>query len=161
MTIKLAPPPLTVPSDFAQDKPKAKFFSALLNTVYQMWTALYSIRTTVKLKTTDDVATGLIRIPIEPGKAVMIEASVIAHRVGGSSGTIGDTAFYKLIGAYKNINGTLTGIGTPSLISGEDQSGWNVAFSSSLNGEALVVVTGAVGNDIVWEGTISTYFVGE
>lgn len=159
MTISLAPPPLDVPGDFAADKPKAAFFSGLLSTLYQLWNTVYSIRSNAKVLTTDATATGLVRISVPTNKTVMIDVFIAARRTGGSAGTIGDSAFYHLTGAYKNVAGTLTGIGTPTLIQGEDQVGWAVAFSSS--GEfAVVTVTGAANNNITWEGTFSTYTVG-
>lgn len=159
MTISLAPPPLQVPPDFAVDKLKGAFFGGLINTLYQLWTTVYGIRTTAKVKTTDATVTGLIRVSVPTNKTVMIDAVVVARRTGGSSGTAGDSAWYRLTGAYKNIAGTLTGVGSPNLISGEDQAGWDVGFSST--GEfAVVTVTGAANNDITWEGTFSTYTVG-
>lgn len=159
MTISLAPPPLQVPPDFAVDKLKGAFFGGLINTLYQLWTTVYGIRTTAKVKTTDATVTGLIRTSVPSGKTVMIDAVIVARRTGGSAGADGDSAWYRLTGAYKNISGTLTGIGSPDLIAGEDQAGWAVAFSSS--GEfAVVTVAGAANNDVTWEGTISTYIVG-
>lgn len=159
MTLRLAPPPLQVPPDFASDKLKNAFFGGLINTLYQLWTTVYNIRTTAKVKTTDATTTALIRTPVQPGKTVMIEARIVALRTGGSSGAEGDSAFYVLTGAYKNVGGTLTGIATPVLQGGEDQAGWNVGFTTS--GEfAVVTVLGAANNDVTWEGTISTYTVG-
>lgn len=153
MSLALAPPPLQIPPDFSSDELKAAFFSGLINTLYQVWTSVYSIRTTAKIKTTDATVTGLIRISVPTNKTVMIEARIVAQNTTGSS------AFYTLTGAYKNVAGTLTGIGTPDLIAGEDQAGWNVAFSSS--GEfAVVTVEGAAANTITWEGTFSSFIVG-
>lgn len=159
MTISLAPPPLQVPSEFASDKPKAAFFNTLLNTVYQLWTAVYGIRTKATLRTTNATITGLLNIDVPTDKTVMIEAAIVARRTGGSAGANGDSAWYKLTGAYKNIAGTLTGIGSPDLIGGENQAGWNVGFSNS-GTNAVVTVQGAANNDITWEGTVSAYYVG-
>lgn len=159
MSLALAPPPLQIPPEFATDQLKAAFFGGLINTLYQVWTSLYSIRTPVKVKTTDNTVTGLLRIAVPSGKTVMIEARIVCRRTGGSSGTEGDSAFYTLTGAYKNVSGVLTGIGVPDLIAGEDQAGWAVAFSTS--GEfAVVTVQGAAGNDITWEGSVSSFIVG-
>lgn len=159
MSITLNPPPLQIPPDFMQDEFKRGFFGGLINTLYQIWTALYGIRLNVKVKTTDNTSTGIIRIPVPAGKTVMIQATVVARRTGGVSGSDGDSAWYQLTGAYKNIAGVLTGIGTPNLIGGEDQSGWDLVFSTSSQ-DAVVAVVGAVGNDITWEGMVSTYTVG-
>ena len=159
MSLSLSPPPLQIPQAFAQDKSISAFFTGLINTIYQLWTAVYGIRYKAKITTTDDTVTGLVRTTIDSGKTVMLQAYVVARRTGGSSGTDGDSAFYVLTGAYKNVSGTLTGIGSANLISGEDQAGWDVGFTSS-GSDAIVTVKGAVDNNITWEGTLSTYVVG-
>lgn len=159
MTISLSPPPLQVPTEFAADKLKAAFFNTLINTLYQVWTAVYGLQTKVKIKTTDATVTGLLRIDLQTDKTVMIDAHIVARRTGGTLGANGDSAWYRLTGAYKNIAGTLTGVGTPSLVGGEDQAAWNVGFTSA-GLSATVTVTGAAGNEITWEGTVSAYYVG-
>lgn len=159
MSLKLNPPPLQVPPTFLADKQSTSFFSGLLNTIYQIWTTLYAMRVTAKVKTTDATVTPLLRTKVANGKTVMIQAYIVARRTGGSAGTVGDSAFYILTGAYKNISGVMTGIGTPDLVAGEDQAGWNVAFTSS-GIDAVVTVAGAANNEITWEGTVSTYEVG-
>lgn len=159
MTVNLAPPPLQVPAEFVLDKTKGAFFSGLVNTLYQLWTHTYGIRSNEKVLTTDATTTAIVRIPVATDKTVMIEARIVARRTGGSAGTAGDSAFYTLTGAYKNISGILTGIGTPDLIAGEDQAGWNVGFTTS-GTDAVVTVTGAANNNITWEGTFSAFTVG-
>lgn len=159
MTISLAPPPLQVPSDFVVDKEKNGFFSALLNTIYQLWTQVYGIRTTGVVKTTDATQTALLRVLVNDGFTVMLDLAIVARRTGGSAGTDGDSAFYKLTGAYKNVGGVLTGIGTPAVVAGEDQVGWSVDFTNA-GGYAIVTVTGAANNNITWSGTLYTYTVG-
>lgn len=159
MTISLAPPPLNVPADFATDKLKGAFFNGLLNTIYQLWTTVYNIRTTAKVQTTDATDTGILRIPTETDKSILIEARIIARRNSGSAGSSGDSAWYVLTGGYKNIGGTVSVIGSPDLIGGEDQAGWNVGFSVSAD-EVVVVVRGAANNVVTWEATISTYVAG-
>jgi len=160
MGLNLAPPPIQVPSDFMQNKTYAAFFTALINTLYQMWVALYSIRTTAKVITTDASNTAMLRVTVPRNKTVMIEARIVARRNDDSTaGTLGDSGWYVLTGAYKNIGGVLTGIAAANLYGGEDQVGWNVGFSTSAE-DAIVTVTGAVNNKITWEGTISSYEVG-
>jgi hypothetical protein len=159
MTISLRPPPLQIPAEFATDKLKNAFFSSLVTTIYQLWTNVYSIKTTAKITTTDAATTGLVRVPVPDGKTVMIQAMIVARRTGGSAGAAGDSAFYVLTGAYKNVAGVLTGIATPNLYGGEDQGSWNVGFST-LGSDAVVTVEGAVNNDVTWEGAISSYIVG-
>lgn len=159
MTIKVNPPPLQVPPEFVTDKPKQAFFSGLISTIYQLWTAVYGLRTTFKTTTTDNTATAILRVPIQSGKTTMVVAHLVARRTGGTAGTAGDSAWYQLMGAYKNVAGTLTGIGTPSLIGGEDQAAWDFYFTSS-GDEIVLTVLGATNNDITWEGSAYTYVVG-
>jgi hypothetical protein len=159
MTISLAPPPLQIPPEFSSNKNIAAFFNGLMNTLYQLWTTVYGIRNTYRVETTDATVTALVRLPVATGKTLMIDATIVARRTGGSAGADGDSAFYKLYGAYRNVAGTLTGIGTPTLFGGEDQAAWNVAFSTS-GSSAVVGVTGAANNNITWNGTISTYETG-
>ena len=159
MTASVNPPPLQVPPTFLKDKLSSAFFSGLISTLYQLWTTTFQIRVKTKVLTTDATVTAVLRVPIDDGKTTMIVANIVARRTGGTAGASGDSAWYTLSGAYKNIAGTLTGIGTPDLIGGEDQAGWNVGFSSS-GSEALVTVLGAIGNNITWESTISVYEVG-
>jgi hypothetical protein len=159
MVSSVNPPPLQVPAVFLKDKLSATFFSGLIQTIYQLWTQTYSIRLKTKVLTTDATITSIIRVPVPSGKTVMITAEIVARRTGGTAGANGDSAWYRLSGAYKNIGGVLTGIGTPSLFGGEDQAAWNVGFSSNAQ-DALVTVVGAANNNITWEATVSTYEVG-
>lgn len=159
MVQSINPPPLQVPPVLLKDKLSAAFFAGLIQTIYQLWTQTYSIRLNSKVLTTDATTTAILRVPVRDGKTVMITAEIVARRTGGTAGTNGDSAWYRLSGAYKNIGGVLTGIGTPDLIGGEDQAGWNVGFSTNAQ-EALVTVLGAVNNNITWESTVSTYEVG-
>lgn len=159
MTINVNPPPLQIPPEFASEKVKSKFFSGLINTLYQLWTSVYGLRVGIKVITNDATPTAALRVPIQNGKTTMVVAYVAARRTGGSAGSDGDSAWYRLMGAYKNVGGTLTGIGTPSLFGGEDQAGWDFYFSSS-GTEIVLTVVGAANNDITWEGAASTYVVG-
>lgn len=159
MTLRISPPPLQVPSQFLQDKTMQAFFSSVLNTIYQLWTAVYGIRNNSAVNTTDATVTAIQQIAVQNNTTMMVTAYIVARRTGGSSGTAGDSAFYVLTGAYKNVNGAMTGIGAASLIGGEDQSPWNVGFST--NGQNIVItVLGAVANDITWNCTASTYVAG-
>lgn len=161
MTISLSPPPppLQIPPSLASDKLTGAFFNGLLNTIYQLWTAVYGIRFKAQVKTTNSTVTAIARVKVATGKTVMMQAHIVARRTGGSAGATGDSAFYVLTGAYKNIAGVLTGIGSPSLIAGEDQAGWNVGFTSS-SLDAVITVQGAANNEITWESTVSVYEVG-
>ena len=159
MTLSINPPPLQVPPEFAENKLQNAFFSGLLNTIYQMWTTLYGLQTTARVTTNNADVTALLRVSVREGTTSMIKAEIVGRRTGGSAGSAGDSAFYTLTGAYKNVGGTLTGIGSPVLQGGEDVAAWNVGFDTS--GEsAIVTVKGETNYDITWEGAISVYVVG-
>ena len=159
MVASVAPPPLQVPPTFLQDRLSAAFFGSLIQTIYQIWVKVFQIRFSSTTRTTDATSTAAIRVQVDPGKTVMIDACIVARRTGGTAGADGDSAWYQLTGAYKNIAGVLTGIGAPNLIGGEDQAAWSVGFSSSTN-YAIITVQGAVNNNITWETTLSSYEVG-
>jgi len=148
-----SPPPMQVPASFTKDKQMAAFFNSLISTIYQLWTSEYSSGVSAKVNTTDNTQTSMLRISVKDGTTTMIDANIVARADNG------DSAFYSLKGAYKNIGGTLTGIGSPNIISGEDVAGWNVGLSSS-GTYAIVTVIGAPGTPIAWEGDISAYTVG-
>lgn len=153
------PPTLTIPSAFAQDKEIGKFFSSFLRAVYLMWVEIFSARSKLKVTTTDATPTAAQYIAVPTNKTVFIDSIVVARRTGGSAGTTGDSAWYRLQGGFKNIAGTLSIIGANDLIGGEDQAGWNVQYASS--GETIALtVTGAASNNVTWETTVSAYEVG-
>lgn len=160
MSLSQSPPPLELPAEFAQDKYKRTFFEALLRTFYQMWQELYYRTRSAKITTTNATPTALLSVEIPTNRTIYIDSRVVARRTGGSSGTEGDSAWYRLTGGYKNINGTLSIIGTASLDQGEDQSGWAVQYSSS--GTLIVLtVTGAADNNITWECDVEVTEVGK
>lgn len=154
-----APPPIQVPAQFGADKALAAFFSSLINTLYQLWTTVYNLRFTPRITTEGSVVSGLFQVDVPVGKSVMIEASITGRRTGGSAGSDGDSAWYKLYGGYKNVGGTLSAIGSPTLFGGEDQVGWNVGFSTA-GSTVTVTVLGAANNNVTWEGSINVLTVG-
>lgn len=159
MVATVNPPPLQVPTQYLQDKSSGAFFGALVQTLYQLWTKTFQISFSTSVKTSDATVTPAVRVTVADGRTVMLDACIVARRTGGSAGVSGDSAWYKLSGAYKNIGGVLTGIGSPSLLGGEDQATWNVGFTSASN-YAIITVQGAANNDITWETTVSSYEVG-
>lgn len=159
MSIRINPPPLQIPGQLLTDKELSGFFNALIRTVYQIWTELYSIRFKEKTTTTNAAVTPLQRILVDTNKSVYIEARVIARRTSGSAGAVGDTAFYVLQGCFKNISGTVSLVASTILNGGEDQVAWDCGFGISGN-QAVLVGTGAVNNTITWESTVSVYEVG-
>jgi hypothetical protein len=159
MVTSVNPPPLQVPAQFLKDKLTQSFFSGLISTIYQLWTVAFGIRVLAKVRTTDATSTVILRIPVADGHTTMISAAVVARRTGGTGpGTIGQSAWYQLNGAYNNTAGVLTGVGTPSLLGGEDVAAWDIAFSS-IAAEVVITVQGVINNDITWQCSASTYDV--
>jgi len=156
---KISPPPLQMPSAFVQDKEISSFFDQLLRVIYQMWVELFDIRTKARTTTTNATPTSLQFVTIDTNRSIYVEASVVARRTGGSAGTTGDSAFYKISGGFKNIAGTVTQVGSTVTDSGEDQAGWNCAFV--ISGASVVITgTGAANNNITWESSVSYHEVG-
>lgn len=158
MSLSVSPPPMQVPAAFTKDKQSASFFNSLISTIYQLWTSEYSRGISAKVNTTDNTQTAMLRIPIDEGKTTAINAIIVARRTSGD-GSDGDSAFYTMTGAYKNVGGTLTGIGSVLNDGGEDVSGWAVGLSS-VGSYAVVIVQGAVDTDITWVGEINAITVG-
>lgn len=159
MSVKINPPPLQIPPAFAADQEIAGFFNALLRTIYQIWTTLFSLQFKEKTLTTDATVTPLQRVQVDTNKSVYIEARVVARRTSGSAGATGDTAFYILQGCFKNIAGTVTLVASTILNGGEDQGAWDCGFAVS-GTQAVLVGTGAANNNITWQSTVSFYEVG-
>lgn len=102
-----------------------------------------------KATTTDATVTTLHTFATTTDVQYTLRATVTAKRTGGASGTAGDGASYIVAVRAKNVGGTVT-IGTPvSLLTDEDQVGWDVTFSVS-GTNVLVRVTGAASNNISW-----------
>lgn len=88
---------------------------------------------------------------VTPSNSItIVEATFIGVRTGGSAGTTGDGAGYKIIGVYKNIAGTVTLLGTLTTVHGqESQAGFDgtlVISGTQVKGQ----VTGATNNNMVW-----------
>lgn len=104
------------------------------------------------VQTTDATVTVLDTIPMGVLTAPInvIESVVTGARTGGSSGTAGDSAGYKIIATYKNVAGTVTLVGSIVVVmSSEDQAAWNCTFA--VNGQNIELrVTGAANNNVTW-----------
>ncbi len=103
-----------------------------------------------RVTTTDATVTTLHSFTTATDTAYHFEAIVLARRTGGTGGTTGDMASYKIIATFKNIGGTVTQVGTTTIVhSAEDQAGWDCVYD--INGTAVRVrVTGALNNNLTW-----------
>jgi hypothetical protein len=99
--------------------------------------------------TTDATATTIATVAIPTATTVMVSADIVARRTGGSSGTAGDGAAYRLMAAVKNISGTLTIISQSLTFTAEDQAAWTAAAAVS-GTNLLIKVTGAANNNVDW-----------
>jgi hypothetical protein len=102
-------------------------------------------------QTTDNTQTHIDTILLDDNTTTILTATVGAHRTGGGSGTAQDGASYKFVATWKVISNVAAIIGSiASLVSSEDQAGWDATFTSS--GQSVFVsVTGAAGNNIDWD----------
>ena len=103
------------------------------------------------LETTDATVTTLLTLPLEDNRTTQIVADVVARRTGGSAGTAGDGASYRLIGTFSRVsNGSATLIGSVTAgHAAENQSGWDATLTAS-GTDVLVRVTGQANVNITW-----------
>lgn len=113
-----------------------------------------------RVATTDATVTTIHTFTIAPSTTVGILGRLVARRTGGVSGSAEDGAFYEIKAVYKNVTGTATAIGSPSLTAvGESQAAWDITVSLT-GATVLLRVTGAAANNITWHLTAYTYSVG-
>lgn len=101
--------------------------------------------------TTDGTVSSLQAIPTVSDHAYLLTTRVVARRTGGSAGTAGDMAAYVICGAFRNIGGVVTQVGTTTtLFTAESQAGWNLTYD--ISGTFIRVrCTGATNNNVSWE----------
>jgi hypothetical protein len=115
---------------------------------------------TGRVSTTDATPTAVWSMNIPPETTVLIDVAVVARRTGGSAGTAEDGAGYQRLQTFKNVAGVATGIGLATApVTNEDQPAWTVAFSTGINDQIDVLVTGAANNNISWYAVVRTFRV--
>lgn len=68
-------------------------------------------------------------LPVDIGQVVRIRTIVLAHQVGGSAGVIGNSASWDMYGTFKNVGGTISQVGTTSLVGAHtDDADWGVRY---------------------------------
>jgi hypothetical protein len=102
--------------------------------------------------TTDSTPTILQDISIPNDTVVLIEARVLAGRIGGTAGTPGDCAAYIIRARYKNIGGVVTIHDVVTEYESEDNMAWGATLVTDTLA-AQIQVTGAVDNNINWNTT--------
>lgn len=114
-------------------------------------TDLNTVTNQTFVQTTDATVTTIAQIHVYPDSVLNITAFVTGKRTGGASGTAGDSAGYELNAVFKNPSGTgATLVGAVSQIANEDQVAWDSTITTDANGNVLVTVTGASGNNVNW-----------
>lgn len=94
---------------------------------------------------------------LSPGEVAIIEAYTVATRVGGISGSAGDSAVYITRAAFKNVGGTVSLMGTSSnILEEEDQPAWHAELVVNSN-QPTLDLTAAAGNTIVWQTLVKIY----
>jgi len=112
-----------------------------------------------RVATTDATQTTLETIAIPASTTVAIYVFVTARRTGGTAGTAEDGAGYVVSAVMKNVAGTATIIGAVATTTlGEDQAAWDATITVS-GANALIRVTGAADNDVVFHSTTRTWRV--
>lgn len=102
-----------------------------------------------KVTTTTSGTTTLHTFATASNRRYFIEVIVIGMRISGSSGTSGDTGYYKANAQVKNVGGTVTISGSNTSVEVEDQSSWGISWSVS-GTNVLLRVNGAQNNGITW-----------
>lgn len=73
-------------------------------------------------------------LPVEDGKTVRVRTIAIARQVGGTSGTVGNSASWELVGTFKRIGNTLSQVGsTTFLVTHEDDADWGIRYEVTEN----------------------------
>lgn len=110
-----------------------------------------------RIATTNATVTTLHAFTIPASTTYFVEATVIARRTGGTSGTADDGAAYVLRGVYQNVAGTATIIGAIiQTVIGESQAGWDATLDTT-GATVRVRVTGAANNNVTWHMTARCY----
>lgn len=112
-----------------------------------------------RVATTDATVTTLHTFTIPASTTYRIVAQVVARRTGGAAGTAEDGAGYGVTATVKNVAGVATLIGAVAAVdTQEDQAAWDTTITVT-GATALLRVTGAAQNDVVWHMTARVYQV--
>lgn len=136
-------------ADFTADKTTATA-AQINNTLYR------ANPVATPLETTDATVTTLITYTTQTDTVSMVTARVVGVTDLGGQG-----AGYIINGTFRNVSGTVTQVGSTTVVSShEDDTAWNCTMSIS-GANVLVRVTGAIATTIEWNGAIdvtTTYF---
>jgi len=119
-------------------------------------------RLTVMQTTTDATPTELwmndlssSNVAININHTWALKILIVARQTGGTAGTVGDSAGYEISAVVKNIGGTVSYVGTPTVTPiAEDDAAWTVALGTAAPANITILATGAVDKTIHWFGTL-------
>lgn len=156
----------TTDATFYSSSPGQLFYQFVVgNKMYGMYTSTAGDAATEeyyaqRVTTTNNTVTTLHTITIPANKTVLLCATVLARRTGGSAGTAQDAASYIIAGTFNITSGTAAQIGTTTVIhSAESQAGWDATFDVT-GATARIRVTGATNNNITWHSHVKYYVLG-
>jgi hypothetical protein len=101
------------------------------------------------VNTTTATPTVLVTYNIPTNSVVLLTATIMARRTGGTSGTNGDCAAYKRTAKFKNVGGTVTMLGLSTDYTHEDVAAYNATLDVS-GTTARIMVTGVATTNITW-----------
>lgn len=99
--------------------------------------------------TTNNVATNLFSLNVATDCSMLLEAKIVARRVGGTAGTPGDCATFKRSLRVKCISGLVTIHDLQSDYTSKDNHNVNVTFQVS-GADVVIKAKGDTNNNIKW-----------
>lgn len=108
------------------------------------------------VNTTNATTTTLMQVATASSTTIAIEVIVVAKRTGGSAGTAGDSARYKLSALFRNVAGVVTQVGTTTVTADESVAAYDCILD--ISGTLIRVrVTGVLNTNIRWHATMRRY----
>jgi hypothetical protein len=103
-----------------------------------------------RVTTTGATATALRTIPLADNFHYVIEATVLAHRTGGTAGATGASAYFARAVRAKRVSGGTASLGVvQEPVTDKDDATWNCTLVGSGN-NVVVQVTGQANENITW-----------
>jgi Domain of unknown function (DUF4082)/Collagen triple helix repeat (20 copies) len=111
------------------------------------------------VRTTSAAQTVIVTVPIPASTTVMIDASVVGRRTGGSAGAAEDGAGYQRTAAYKNVAGVATAVSATALVATIESNGAYDCVFTANGANAEIRVVGVANVTMDWRAFVKTYEV--
>ena len=112
----------------------------------------------------DSVNNTITDIPVPANTTVQIRSIVLARHVSGSTGTVGTSGSWELVGTFKDVDGVLTQVGTDTLVVEHCDTTWSVLYEVYQNRLYLQAVLPSpaygVGQSLVWNAYTYLHILG-